>query len=348
MQWLQFNQHALAVNIAVFAVSAVVVWIAGTRIAGYADAIAAKTGIGRAVVGLLLLGAITSLPEVAVTVTASAGGNASLAVNNVLGGVAMQVAILAIADAVIGRDALTSVIADPGVLLQGSLNVLLLALVIAATIVGEIAVFGIGVWAWSLLVFYLGSVWLISRSQGRRAWVAGNDKRDHAVADETPAQSTDRSLRSLIAKTFAAGSVILIAGFVLSKTGEAIADQSGLGQSFAGAVLVAISTSLPEVSTVLAAVWMRRYVMAVSNIFGTNLFDVALIFLIDAVYIGEPVLDHVGRFSTFAALLGIIVTTLFLVGLIERRNRTIARMGIDSFAVLTAYIGGLFVLYTLR
>ena len=208
--------------------------------------------------------------------------------------------------------------------------------------------FGIGVWAWSLLGFYLGSVWLISRSQGRRAWVAGSDQRDHDVADETPAQSTDRSLRSLIAKTFAAGSVILIAGFVLSKTGEAIADQTGLGQSFVGAVLVAISTSLPEVSTVLAAVRLRRYVMAVSNIFGTNLFDVALIFLIDAVYVGKPVLDQVGRFSTFAALLGIIVTTLFLVGLIERRNRTIARMGVDSFAVLAAYIGGLFVLYTLR
>ncbi len=98
----------------------------------------------------------------------------------------------------------------------------------------------------------------------------------------------------------------------------------------------------------LAAVRLRRYVMAVSNIFGTNLFDVALIFLIDAVYVGKPVLDQVGRFSTFAALLGIIVTTLFLVGLIERRDRTIARMGVDWFAVLAAYIGVLFVLYTLR
>jgi cation:H+ antiporter len=102
------------------------------------------------------------------------------------------------------------------------------------------------------------------------------------------------------------------------------------------------------VSTVISSVRLRRYVMAVSDIFGTNLFNIGLIFVVDIAYRGGPILDEVSRFSVVAAILGIIVTGLFLVRLIERRDRTIARMGVDSFAVLAAYFGGLAVLYTMR
>jgi cation:H+ antiporter len=166
-----FEQFSLGINAAIFVASAVVVWIAGTRVAGHADAVARKTGLGHAAVGLLLLAGVTSLPEVAVTVTASVTGNAQLAVNNLLGSVAMQVALLAVADAVIGRDALTSVIPDPVVLLQVTLNTLVLGLVAAAVTAGDRSVFGIGIGAWScaLLLAYVGAVWLISKSQGRHS-----------------------------------------------------------------------------------------------------------------------------------------------------------------------------------
>jgi cation:H+ antiporter len=113
-------------------------------------------------------------------------------------------------------------------------------------------------------------------------------------------------------------------------------------------VLVAVSTSLPEASTVIASVRLGRYVMAVSDIFGTNLFNGGLLFVVDAVYRGGPVLNEVGDFATFAALLGVIVSALFLVGLIERRDKTVLRMGYDSLAVLAAYGIGVGLLYTLK
>lgn len=344
-----FENLPLWINAAVFIGAAAVVWIAGTRLARYADAIARRTGIGHAAVGLLLLAGITSLPEIAVTLTASIGGNAELAVNNLLGSIAMQVAILAIADAVIGEDALTSVIANPVVLLQLALNILLLSLFTAAALIGDVALFGIGVWSYVLLAGYIGSVWIISRSQGRWRWTAdtgpgGKGKTKQKQPDEPMPDSASK----LTVKTVLAGIAILAAGFLVSKTGEGLADQTGMGQSFGGFLLVAVSTSLPEVSTVISAVRLRRYVMAVSDIFGTNLFNIALVFVVDAAFRGGPILSEVGRFAVFAAVLGTIVTTLFLTGLIERRDRTIARMGLDSFAVLAAYFAGLAVLYTLR
>ena len=75
---------------------------------------------------------------------------------------------------------------------------------------------------------------------------------------------------------------------------------------------------------------------------------VALIVLVDAVYAGPPVLGEAGVFSLGLALLGVLLTVIFLIGLIERRNRTIGRMGVDSFFILLAYLGALFLLYQLR
>ena len=351
MAWiLDFTRFPLAVNFAVFALAAGIVWLAGTRIARYADRISRQTGLGGVVLGLLLLGGVTSLPEVAVSITSAYTGNAALAVNSLLGGVAMQVAILAIADAAIGRDALTSVIPSPAVLLQATLNVLMLALVAAGTVIVGVQVLGVGLWSWAIVVVYAIAITLIVRNQGHAAWMPVQ-RGAHAAASDSrsdepaPTQQPTEKLGATIAKTVFAATLILIAGFLLSRTGEAIAEQTGLGSSFVGAVLVAISTSLPEVSTVLGAVKLRRYEMAVADIFGTNLFDIVLVFVADLVYTGGPVLGEVGRFSTLAALLGIAVTTLFLVGLIERRDRTVMRMGVDSLAVLIVYFGGVFMLY---
>jgi cation:H+ antiporter len=47
-------------------------------------------------------------------------------------------------------------------------------------------------------------------------------------------------------------------------------------------------------------------------------------------------------------LLAIAITSIFVIGLAERRDRTFLRMGMDSIAVLVCYFGGVAILYTLR
>jgi len=101
-------------------------------------------------------------------------------------------------------------------------------------------------------------------------------------------------------------------------------------------------------STTIAAVRLGAYSMAISNIFGTNALLVALIFLGDLFYRQGPILESVGRPSLFAAAMGIVATSVYLVGLIERRNKTYLGMGLDSIAVLLLYLVTLFVLFLLR
>jgi cation:H+ antiporter len=349
---LDFASLSLIVTIPLFLAAAVVVWIAGVKITRYANVISDRTGLGHALVGLLLLGGVTSLPELAVAVSASMAGDSALAVNSILGGIAMQVAILAVADAVLGSRALTHVVPDPTVILQAGLKVLLLSIVAAAIMIGDVPVLRTGVWMWLLAAVTGVAMFILSRVQEDQPWIPRGEDISKAAererADKEAQKDEEKSLRWAIWRAAIAAIVIVAAGYVLSRTGDAIAEQTGLGQSFVGAVFVAIATSLPELSTVVTAMRAGLYTMAMSDIFGTNLFDVSFLFIVDMVGDDKAVMNEVGPFSGFAALIAITVTAIFIVGLAERRNRTFLRMGYDSLAVLVVYLCGLVVLYFLR
>jgi cation:H+ antiporter len=343
---VDFASWPIGLNVAVFSGAAVAVWIAGTKLARYADAIAETTGIGREFLGILLLGGVTSLPELAVATTATLRGVPALSIADVLGSAAVNVVILAVADAISGRRALTSVQGSPGVILQGTLGVLLFAVAAVPAIAGDRLVLGAGISSWLMLAIYLLSIWLVAKSNTAQAWRPA--RRESKREPDRARHEEDRApLRPLVVRTVIAGAVILCAGFLLARTGEALAEQSGLGASFFGAVFLAFATSLPEWSTVISALRLKRYEMAISDIFGTNLFNVTIVVLVDWLHPGGPVLLEAGPSAAFGALLALSLTGVFLIGLLERRDRTIFRMGWDSFAVIIAYCGGLVILHEL-
>jgi cation:H+ antiporter len=86
---LDLSDQPLSVLFPVLLAAGIVVWFAATRIVAYIDAIARRTHIGQAFAGMLLLGGVTSLPEVATAGTAAATGNPLLRFNDVLGGASM-------------------------------------------------------------------------------------------------------------------------------------------------------------------------------------------------------------------------------------------------------------------
>src|SRR5690606_11330994 len=105
---------------------------------------------------------------------------------------------------------------------------------------------------------------------------------------------------------------------------------------------------LVELSTISAALRMRRPGMAIGEVLGTNFVNLSLILLADAVYAGKPVLDVLGRFEVVSALLGALLTGIYLIGLLEHRNPVVLRMGYDSLAVLLVFCAGVALLFGLR
>lgn len=350
-----FEDLSLWLNVALFGGGAILIWLAGTRLSGYANAIADRTGVAKAFIGALLLGGITSLPEGATTLTAAALGRPSLAVNNIVGGIAMQVTVLAVADMVVPGEALSARVRQATVLLQASLLILILSFIAAGITVDDRGVAGIGSWSAATFGASIVAFFLIHRHRQHESWEPEEPpKNTEGTGDEEEARrypshsQSDTSTRQLVSRTILAALVILIAGYLVARTGDALAAQTGLGQSFVGVLFVAVATSLPEASTTLGAVRLGQYAMAFSNIFGANILDASMVFLADVVGSGGPILNQVGTFSVIGAVLGITTTAVYMVGLIERRKKTVLGMGVDSAVVLLLYFGGMLLLYNLR
>lgn len=328
------------------------IWLAGSRLTLYADIIADRTGLGEALVGLVLLAIATSLPEIGRTIAASLLGDPLLAVDSLFGGVVLQTAILAIADLTMVGRVLTYFAPRPVLLLQGATVVVLLGLAIAGMAAGAILqLFGIGLWTPLLVLVYLLSLYLLKSYENRPQWrpvQLPEELMQIEVAREGRRGGHREQSLTRIGLLFGASSaVIFMAGVLLAQVGEALALQTGLGTGFVGASLLALASSLPEMSTTLAAVRLGAYSMAVANIFGTNAFLVALLFIADIFYRQGPILAAVDRSSVFAAAAGIVATAIYLAGLIERRNQRFLGMGIDSTLVLVTYVATLLILYRL-
>jgi cation:H+ antiporter len=333
-------------NVAIFTLAAGLVWLAGTRLARYAAAIGDQTGLEQAFAGMLLLGCLTSLPEVANVVTASHFGNPALAVNNLLGSAAINVVLLAVVDTAIGRQALTAGVARSSTLMLAALCMLVLALVAAAVTSGDIAFAGVGLWSAGLCVASIGAFWLSAAYGGRAPWVLRGA--EPPVERDRGARKVEESLPRLLAKTAAAAAVILVAGYALSQTGDGLARQTGLGAGLVGFLLIGFATSLPELSTLTAAIRMRRNAMALGEVLGTNFVNISLILVADLMFTGGPVINELGSFEVVSALLGLLLTGIYLIGLLEHRDRVVLRMGYDSLAVIVVFVGGAALLFTLR
>ena len=335
------------INAGIFLVAAVLVGGAGTRLTHYVDGISRATKLAQAFAGMLLLGVITTLPEMANTAAASLIGTPALAINNVLGSASINVLLLALADAFIGRDAVTSVVAKPVTLMMTALCIMVLVVVAAAIVITDVPVLGIGIWSLVICFMSIGAFWLAKGYEGRSPWVL-KEWKEIVAEEDSGREDGEARIRSLVPKIATAAVVILAAGYTLAVTGDALAVQTGLGTGMVGFVLLGLSTSLPELSTITTALRLRRYEMAFGQVMGANFFNMSQILLADVVFLGGPVINELSRFEAISALLAALLIGIYLVGLLERRNPTVMRMGYDSLAIIILFSVGLVLLFTLR
>ncbi|MDQ6693045.1 MAG: sodium:calcium antiporter [Chloroflexota bacterium] len=137
-----------------------------------------------------------------------------------------------------------------------------------------------------------------------------------------------------------AAGATLVAGFSIEQAGDAIAQRLGMTGAIFGATFLAAATALPELSTGLQAIKLRDNQLAVSDIFGGNAFLPVLLLLV-GVLSGRAVIPQAKPSDIYVASLGILLTTIYLAGLVFHSERRIWRVGIDSVAVLIAFVLGI-------
>ncbi|MEO0752126.1 MAG: hypothetical protein AAFY25_10000 [Pseudomonadota bacterium] len=345
---MEIPATTLAQSVIVFAFCAACVWIAGARLAYLADALADRFNLAKSLMGLLALSLATSLPEVATTLTAAIGQARDLVLNNLFGGITLQTAILAMSD-FWARGPITNYPRKANHALEATLLVLLLSVALVIINLGETFVIGgVGLGSVCIAVIYAGAIWLLRRYDDSSDWVPVDLPDPDPLAFPAPTGLTRSSNRALIWQAMAACVAILVFGLLLVLFAERIADQSGLGTGFIGVTLLAAATSLPELTTSIAAVRIGAYTMAISNIFGSNLIMLVLVFPADILFRGGPILQDTSRTVGLALAFGLVVTAVYLIGLIVRRKPRIAEVGLDSILVFITFFASLAAYYYVR
>jgi len=118
-----------------------------------------------------------------------------------------------------------------------------------------------------------------------------------------------------------------------------MASHIGLTGVLFGATVLAAATSLPELSTGITSVKLGDTKLAMSDIFGGNAF-LPVLFLVATLISGRPALPQAQSTDIYLTGLGILLTVVYIFGLLFRPRRAIARMGPDSLAVLMLYALG--------
>lgn len=323
--------------VVIFGISAVAVWLAGTRLSSATDALAGRYHLGQALGGVILLAVATNLPEIAITSAAALSGHLELAVGNILGGIGIQTVVLVALDAV-RPSPLTSRTTSLRPLLTAFLVVAVLAVTVMGTALPASLVFArVAPEDIAIAAVWLAGLLLIKRAGAGLPW---------ALADPPPkarpkAAGTGKSFvsRHPILVFLAAALVTLAAGAALAQTGEAISKQIGISGVVFGATFLAAVTALPELSTGLAAVRIGDHELAISDIFGGNAF-LPVLFLLASLLSGKPALPQAGKADLYLAVFGILLTMPYMAGLLFRPRREFARLGYDSIAVLLLYLVG--------
>jgi cation:H+ antiporter len=348
-----FDHLPAIAQVAIFLVSAALIWIAGVKLSNTTDILSVRFGLGQALGGVILLAIATNLPEVAITASAAWHGDLGVAVGNILGGIAIQTVVLVLLD-LFGmkgeKPPLTYRAASLTLVIEGLLVIAVLIVAVMATqLPASLIVARLTPDSLLIALLWGSGVWLIGRANKGLPW---HDSAGRAPDSQEKPRGHSKEARSKAAGAaakpiliFAVAAVVtLVCGVTIEESGTALAGRIGMSGVLFGATILAAATSLPEVSTGLASTRMKDYQLAISDIFGGNAF-LPVLFLLATLMSGKAVLPHAQATDIYLAALGILLTCIYIAGLIFRPGKRVLGMGIDSLAVLILYgvgVAGLF------
>lgn len=329
---------AIGPLLGIFALAAVVLVLASVQAIRLADIIADRTGLGEAVTGGILLGGATSIAGSVVSVSAALDGDASFAISNGVGGIAVQTLFLAFADMAYRKANLEHTAAEAANLFQAVMLVILLSLPLAALAGPEIAYYGVHPVSVALFLTYAFGARLAANMHARPMWQptqTSDTRRDDPDPDHRPEKSA--LLPTLL---FVVLVVVLGAcGWIISRVGTELIVRFDLEASLVGALVTAVITSMPELVTTLAAVRRGALQLAVGGIIGGNTFDTLFVVFSDVAYRDGSIYHAIGPQDVYWFTIGLLMTGILLAGLIYRQRRGPARIGVESSLLILVYFG---------
>jgi len=327
---LQFLNHPIYVWSQFFA-CLFLVGYAGVKLTVYGDAIADKTGLGGNWIGFLLIGIVTSVPELASGISAVTLADApDLAVGAIFGACIFNLAIIVILDLLYRRGSIYST-ASQGHILSASFGIVMIGfngLGMSMALNGKAFAFGhIGIYSPAILVLYVASVYTVFSYESRQIKL---------YTEKEPDAYPNLTLSAVIIRYIAAALVVIVTGIWLPLVAKQIALIMHWQESFVGTLLVAFITTIPEMTVAVTAIKIHALDMAIGGIFGSNLMNNAILAIEDIVYQHGPIFSKISPIHTVSVATSLIMTGFAIIGLFFRPEQRILKMvGLISWVLLS-------------
>lgn len=264
----------LLATLAIIAGFVLLIWSAERFVEGAAVS-AHYAGMPPLLIGMLVVGFGTSLPEILVSTMAAFDGNSALALGNALGSNIVNITLI------LGVTALIAPIAVHSTIVRTELPILL-----AITLV-------IGVMLWNFTISFYEALLLIAGFLLLIGWTVwrGMRTKEDTLAIEMDAKLTQQtlSLRKAIMWLVIGLALLVVSSRILVWGAVEIAQQLGVSDLIIGLTIVALGTSLPELAASIIAARKGEHDIAVGNVVGSNIFNsLAVIGIAGAI---EPIRD---------------------------------------------------------
>ncbi len=318
--------------IIILAAAAFVIWICGVKLSKVTDYIDKKYNLGDAFGGLIILSIVTNLPEIAIIISGAIRHDLSLASGNILGGIAVQTVVLVILDFYCGKKSkpLSTLASSKQTLFEGILVITILSItIIGSQLKNEPMILHASPSELLILITWVSGLLIINNVNKK----IKNPIQKPIENFENPEKLTPVSASIWL---FIAASATLFCGVLMEQSSSIIAHRIHIDGVIFGATILALLTSLPELSTGIASIKFKDYQLATGDIFGGNAF-LPVLFLLASLISGENILAKCTKTDVYLTAIGILLTAIYIIGLIVKSSKKIGGVGIDSLVVLILY-----------
>ncbi|HII3732105.1 TPA: calcium/sodium antiporter [Pasteurella multocida] len=304
----------LEASLAILVGLIILVWSADRFVDG-AAALARYLGMSPLLIGILIIGFGTSMPEMVVSALSALNGSPGIALGNAYGSNITNIALI------LGLTALIKPLTVHGSVIKKELPILLIVTVLSAYFLFDMRIARLE--AIVLLALFIGYVvWTIWSSKKQRASVQANK----------PVFTFKAALFWLIVGL----ALLMVSSQLLIWGAVKIAHYLGVSDLVIGLTVVAIGTSLPEVAASIAAARKGEVDLAVGNIIGSNLYNTLAVVGLAGVIM--PIQAEHEVLSRDMLVMLSLTLALFILGFIAYKKRSqIGRL--TGFLFLSSYIG---------
>ncbi|MCP3029317.1 sodium:calcium antiporter [Halobacillus sp. A5] len=321
-----------------FFAAAVATFFSASRLTMFGDAVKEKTRVSSGFMGIII-GIAISLPELTSSVTSVVIDAPDLAVGNLIGSNLFNVAGLAIFDLVYRRHQIMTHATAESKLYGWLVIFITLIILLGVSITLPTHIFHISYSTIAvILMYFIGTKWINDRTEYKGRKIKREIK-----------QYKEYSFKQVVTYFALAAAAIMVIGSVLTVTAERIAEITGLGTSFVGSFLVAISTSLPDMVSVGTAMKLRRFNLGVSSLLGSNAFNLVILAITDLIYLRGGLLGEATKSSNLITG-GASVVFIFLIiySISRRKTQPSFSYMLPSILIVAGYFVTTYFVFSMR